>query len=142
MKIRYWVIGYTAIMLVILWCFLSAFRKEAAAGRDMVFYNEQRILVETEIAQGIERDAVEQKYNCEIILRLDENYEIDLQDALQKEALVLDYFQEDILIGKIIWNDEERHYQLLKEDLQEDAILMWGFILLAGYFYWHLSICG
>ncbi len=134
MKIRYWVAGYTTIMLVLFFYLISAWGKEAISGRDMVFYNEQRIWVEDEIRQGIERNLIEQKYDCKIILRSDEKYEIDLQEALKKEALILDYLQDDILIGKIIWREEERHYQVLEENLRKQTVLIWGLMLIVGYF--------
>ena len=133
MKIRYWIAGYTAIMLLLFFCLISAFTKDEKTSSDMVFYNEQRILVEKEIAQGVERGVIEQKYSCDILLRSDEEYEIDLQSALQKEALILDYFQDDVLEGKIIWNEEEKHYQQLEENLQKHTILIWGLLLLIGY---------
>ncbi len=135
MKIRYWLVGYTAIMLLILFYMMSAFAKPSAAGRDMVFYNEQHILVEDEINQGMERNLIEQKYDCEIIFLADAEYEIDLQEALQREALVLDYFRDDILIGKIIWKEKERHYQILEDRLRVQTALVWGAVLLGGYLF-------
>lgn len=134
MKIRYWMAGYTAIMLVLFFYLFSTFDNKQAVSKDMVFYNEQRALVEDAISRGEEHDLIEQKYGCQIIFRSDAEYEMELQKALQRGAFILDYFQDEVLKGKIIWNEEEQHYQLLEEKLCRQMILIWGLMLLGGYF--------
>lgn len=134
MKIRYWAAGYTAIMLLLFFYLFSSFTDQTAERRDMVNYNEQRILVENAISEGMERDSIEQEYDCEVLFRTDATYEMDLQDVLLKEALVLDYFEDDVLVGKIVWNEEEKHYQQLENQLKKQTILFWLIVLAGGYF--------
>lgn len=134
MKIRYYIAGYTVAMLLAFIYMLHVFTIQQGANRDMVFYNEQQILIEEAINQGLKRYEIEQKYGCQLLFRTDETYELDLQEALQSEALILDYFEEDALIGKIIWNENANHYQLLKETLYKRSVLIWIFLVLAGYF--------
>lgn len=121
-------------MLLILLLNYMNFAKQPSSKRDMVHYNEQCILVTEELKQGVETEVVEEKYGCEIFLRTDESYERKLQDALQGEALVLDYFAGDVLAGKIVWNELEQHYQIMEKQLEKQSIVLWGLVLLGGYF--------
>ncbi len=133
MKIKYWLIGYTAVMLILFLYIYTSFANQSSSNRDMVYYNEQHILISKELKQGKSRDELEGKYDCEIILLSDEDYEINLNDALKNEALVLDYFVDDALNGKIIWNVEEQHYQMMEEAMRKNIVLVWGLVLLGGY---------
>lgn len=133
MKVRYWVAGYTAIMLLLLIYLLSSLEDQAVESRDMVYYNEQRVLIEICIEQGMNREQIEEEYNCQILFRNDVEYEMDLQEALKKEALVVDYFQDEVLAGKIIWNEAQQHYEQLENRLVVKSILVWGLILAFGF---------
>lgn len=134
MKIRHYFIGYTAVMLLIFLYMLHSFSAQSEQSRDMVYYNEQRILVEEAMEKGTEENVIENEYGCEILLRSDEKYEVKLQKALQKEALVLDYFKDDDFSGKIIWNEKESQYEEMKKDVQKTSVLILGLVFLAGYF--------
>ena len=133
MKIKYWLIGYTAIMLIIFFYIYTSFANQPSSKRDMVYYNEQHILVSEEMKQGKAIDEIEKKYDCDIILMSDENYEINLQEALKNEALLMDYFENDVLKGKLIWNVEEQHYQMMEESIYKRTMLILGLVLLGGY---------
>ena len=52
MKIRYWIAGYTTFMLLILLYIYIAFANQPTEKRDMVYYNEQCILVTEALQQG------------------------------------------------------------------------------------------
>ncbi len=134
MKIRHYFIGYTAVMLLIFLYMLHSFSAQSEQSRDMVYYNEQQILIEEAIENGDNEVDVEKEYGCEILLRSDEKYEVKLQKALQKEALVLDYFKDDDFSGKIIWNEKESQYEEMKKDVQKTSVLILGLVFLAGYF--------
>ena len=133
MKIKYWLIGYTAIMLIIFFYIYTSFANQPSSKRDMVYYNEQHILVSEEMKQGKAIDEIEKKYDCDIILMSDKNYEINLQEALKNEALLMDYFENDVLKGKLIWNVEEQHYQMMEESIYKRTMLILGLVLLGGY---------
>ena len=90
MKIRYFLLAYTAFMLAIFLYMQSVMGNETADKRDMVYYNEQCRLIEDKISQGIELSEIEKEHGCEIFLRTASEYEMKLQNALQKEALLLD----------------------------------------------------
>lgn len=133
MKIRYWLIGYTGLMLLLFVVWLSSFGEQSATKRDMVYYNEQQMMIEDELMQGKEIGDIETRFGCDILLRTDEKYKIHLQEAVQKEALIVDYMQGDELIGKIIWNEAEKQYSELKQDLFEKVILVFVALVLSGY---------
>lgn len=135
MKIKYLLMGYTALMLVAFLYLSLSFSKKSSLERDMLFYNEQCMLVEQEIAKGKDCNQIEERYQCQIIFREDEKYEIVLQEALKKEALIFDYFEENNLAGKIIWNDGEQHYKMMEDRLYKQTIFIWGLVLLGGYLF-------
>ena len=120
-------------MLLLLLGVSYAFNSHTVKKRDMVYYNEQKILVETAIGQGKERIDIERKYDCNILLLDDKDYEIELQNWLQKEALVLDYRNKDKLIGKIIWSEKEHNYQKMENDLKKQFIIIWAIFFVVGY---------
>ena len=135
MKIRYFLLGYTACMLFIFLCLYTSFSDQPSDKRDMVYYNEQCILVSEELSKGRELDEIEKQYGCQILLRTDSEYKIKLQNTLQKEALVLDYFEGENLAGKIIWNEEEQHYERMERQLITQTIIIWGMVALMGYLF-------
>lgn len=140
MKIRYFVAGYTLVMLLLLSGLLSAFKGDAGgkagqSGRDMVYYNEQQILIQQEIEKGTPIRQIEEDYACDILLCSDEKYEILLQEALRQEALVVDYFKEGALAGKIIWNEAARHYENMEKSLFQKILVIWALLFLGGWLF-------
>ena len=133
MKIRYWIVGYTTFMVVILLYIGMTFNKQTSVKRDMVFYNEQVILMEEELANGEDLKKLQEQHGCEILLRSDDHYERRLQDALQREALLLDYFVGDELAGKFVWDEAAGHYEILEKQLQKQVVIIWILILMGGY---------
>lgn len=128
----YILIGYTAVFLLLVSiCFLYDGGKQTK--RDMVYYNEQKILIEEALSNGRSREETEEKYDCRVIFRTDPDYELTLQEALQKEALVVDYFRDKEPVGKIIWNENERHFQIMEKKLRGRMLAIAGLICLSGY---------
>lgn len=156
-KLRYWFLVYLAVMLLFLGSIGYGFARMDADGRDMVFYNGQRVLAERALQDGEDRTRIEQEYGCRILLFSDEDYAIRLGDAYQNEALIVDLscetaaeteadgqetetaVQESVSgpgresgwIGKIVWNAEEQRYRNMERALFWRVVLMWG-ILFAG----------
>ncbi len=133
MKIRYWLIGYTGLMLLLFVFGLSSFREQSATKRDMVYYNEQRMMIEDELIQGKAVADIEARFDCDILLRTDEKYKIHLQEAVQKESLIVDYMRGNELIGKIIWNKAEEYYTELQQDLFKKVIIVFVAFVMSGY---------
>lgn len=127
-KLRYLLLGYLAVMLILLFFLLQGFRGQSEVGRDMIFYNEQRILAGQAMAEGKDRARIEQDMGCEILLFSDDDYEMKLNEAYRSEALVMDVPQ-----GKIIWHAEEKRYLELAEGLQKKSIALWTILLIGGF---------
>lgn len=121
-------------MLLLLLGIYYLFHNNVTKTRDMVYYNEQQILVKTAINQGEKIKDIETEYDCHILFLNDENYEMELQNWLQKEALILDYRNKDKLIGKIIWNVKEEGYQKIENRLKMQFIIIWLIFFVSGYF--------
>ena len=135
MKIRKIVIGYTLGMFLLLFVMFQVFTVESSASNDMVFYNEQRILVEKAIEEEEPLGKIEETYGCSIFLLTDKNYELELDEALQEEALIFDYRKGKELKGKIVWNVEEKKYQKLTDKMFLASLVGWGILYFAGYFF-------
>ena len=133
MKIKKIVIGYTIGMLLLLLVMFHIFTGETSASNDMVFYNEQRILVEQEMDAEEPLSKIEEKYGCSILLLTDQNYDLELDEAMQNEALIFDYRKGKELKGKIVWNVAKKKYQTLTESMFLLSVGMWGILFLAGY---------
>lgn len=130
-KLRYWLFCYLAVMLLLLLFIGYGFERTDAEGRDMVFYNEQRMLAEQALKQGEDRERIEQEYGGRILLFSDEDYEIALGGAYQNEALIMDLKWGECA-GKIIWNVSEQRYRSMERILYRRMLIMWGILLTGG----------
>lgn len=133
MKIRYYVILYTILMLAVLLGIGHTYQTLGYSGRDMVSYNEQKRLAEEELQSGTPIANIEQEYDCDILLRTDAEYEALLNEWMKNGAIIFDYFVDGQLTGKIIWNDKEQSYKTMQSTLFHKMLLIWAFILAAGY---------
>lgn len=138
-KLRYWLFCYLAAMLLLLLFIGYGFERTDAEGRDMVFYNEQRMLAEQALKQGEDRERIEREYGGRILLFSDEDYEIALGGAYQNEALIMDLKWGESA-GKIVWNVSEQRYRSMERILYRRMLIMWGIVLaggllLFGFFY-------
>ena len=122
-------------MILLLFLMFRIFNGETSASNDMVFYNEQRILVEKAIEEEEQLGKIEEKYGCSIFLLTDKNYELEFDEALQAEALIFDYRKGSELKGKIVWNVEEKKYQKLTEKMFLLSAGVWGILFFAGYLF-------
>ena len=68
MKVRYCITGYTACMLVILLYIFRSFMEQSFPKRDMVYYNEQCILIAEELGRGEDIEKIQGRYGCKILL--------------------------------------------------------------------------
>ena len=133
MKLRYLLVGYTVWMGLLFLYMHTVFSGPDPVGRDMVYYNEQCILVKSDIAKGTELEQVERQYGCQILLRSNPEYEILLQEAFQRDALLFDYFDGKDLEGKIIWDDETHQYETAKTTLYHQTVFLWALVFGCGY---------
>lgn len=83
---------------------------------DMIEVNDQFKQIVKELdTDTIER--IEEKYNCNIILREDTDYQQKLYKAIRKGNVILDYIKGEILIGKVIFPSNSDSFIRIKRSL-------------------------
>ena len=133
MKIRYIAGIYTLIILILAVNITLKVKKEENATIDMVYFNEQFRLIEAEMEQGKGRAEIEALYQCEILYLEDENYAGRLSKLMQSGSMILDYYQDGEIYGKIAWQIEGNAYQKLREQLLREVLVLCLILLLVGY---------
>ena len=95
MKMRYMAILYTAILLGIAVFMFQNVSDMSYESMDMVEINqrhksiEQRLQLVLEVPEELTH--LEQEMECTILLRTDKNYQRRINEALMKNAILLDY---------------------------------------------------
>lgn len=133
MKIRYIAGIYTGIMLLLIVLFARNMKEIEYKAVDMVSINETVKLIEKELSQGEDRNSIENRRKCEILFLTDEDYEISLNQALQEERLLLDYQEQKVIKGKIIFNIQGERYQQLQKKLYMTVIIICLMISIIVY---------
>ncbi len=64
---------YIAVMLLFLGLIGYGFAGTDADGRDMVFYNAQRLQIQRALEDGEDRERIEQEYDCRILFFSDKD---------------------------------------------------------------------
>lgn len=134
MKMRYLVFLYTLFMLAVIGTMAVTYGGLTYSGRDMVYYNEQRKLVEAEWEKGTAPEKIEKEYGCMILLSNEEEYESRLNACIEENAVIYDYCVGDVLLGKLIWEDEKNIYENMQRSLFSRSSAIWLFVLFGGYF--------
>lgn len=135
MKFRYIPAVYTLVMGVLLFSMLAHFGRNTYIHRDMVFYNEQRILAEESIEAKKDRQMIEETYHCEILLVSDKDYEVKLSNGQKRGALIFDYMEQKKLAGKILFFPEENQYRKLEESMKKRMLGIFFIQLFLGYLF-------
>lgn len=133
MKIRYIAGIYTGIMLLLIVLFARNMKEIEYKAVDMVSINETVKLIEKELSEGEDRNSIENRRKCEILFLTDEDYEISLNRALQEERLLLDYQEQKVIKGKIIFNIQGERYQQLRKKLYMTVIIICLMISIIVY---------
>lgn len=138
MKMRYVVIGYT-VVIAILACWLgfgwneTFYEKQAGAAVDMTKLNADVQQINRRIQAGDKLEEVEEAFACEILLKKDENYADRLNQSIQKGNTILDYYEGEVLAGKLIWEGSAKYYAQAQKDIRNRLILTLSFFSVAGY---------
>lgn len=134
MKIRYLVIGYTLVMALAFLVLVLPDEGTRFQNRDMIAYNEQMKQVEQELQQGRAQNAVETEYQCEVLFLEDEDYELRLNELMQENAVIFDYWENGSIIGKVAWNEDRQFYRELEERLFQRTAVIGLAVLVSGWF--------
>lgn len=133
MKIRYLAAVFTLFMCIVMAYFLRKTAQNEYAVLDMVYYNKELNKINAAAGSGMEREELEAEYDCSLLFLTDEDYKSSLNEALLKGYVILDYEENGIMEGKVIWQQESRLYQTWKSQMRREMVILWSAILAAGY---------
>lgn len=91
---------------------------------DMVSLNERVKLVEADLKRGEDRNSIEEKRNCEILFLTDNDYESRFHQAIQQGGVLLDYWEQENIKGKIVFPMQKQKYEKLQRELFFSVILI------------------
>lgn len=134
MNIKKLLIGYSVLLLALLALFLYLFQNAGTVRRDMVYYNDICRRIEAALESGEPVELLEKIHGCEILLMEDKDYEHRLNEALQREALIMDCNSGDhAIIGKILWTETEKSYERMRRRLFGSGLAYFLVLAFAGY---------
>lgn len=137
MKMRYIVVGYTLVVALLISIMYLELTKENDFQVDMVYYNRQLKQIESELVQLTttkeDIESIEEKYNCSILFITDGDYQQRLNTFISDGAVVFDYFSEDSLAGKIVWEMSKNRYEKMNQERSDATLILVGIVALAGY---------
>lgn len=122
MKIRYIAGIYTVVMILLVVMFAKEINENESIAVDMVSVNEKVKLIEEALDCGEARDFIEHRMECEIIFLTDTDYESNLNRALQERKMILDYYEDEVIRGKLIFDEEGKEYQRLKKEVFQKTV--------------------
>lgn len=139
MKMRYIVIVYTMIVLLLLGFVYHEMTLENQFDVDMVYYNGQMREIEEKLTENmvnvIDVSEVEKEYNCIILLVGSENYEQRLNTLISEGAVIFDYYKDGQLTGKVAWELSKNRYEELSEERAKNLFLALLVIVAIGYLF-------
>lgn len=133
MKIRYIAGIYTVIMVLLILLFAKEIQENNNTLVDIVSINEKVKLIEGAFANGEDRNSIEEKMECEILFLTDENYESSFNKAIQERKLIMDYYEDGVIKGKLIFDTEGKEYQRLRKELFQKVIIVCMVVSIAVY---------
>lgn len=134
MKIRYIVCIYTIIMTGVMFGFISVYNQKEEDSLDILYYNDRLKQMEEDYQNGITENHIEEVYGCNLILLQEPEYAAELNECLKRGDIILDFYAEDQIAGKVTWDTERQIYRDMKKQLFLKYILVCLVLLAAGYF--------
>ena len=116
MKIKVIAAVYTVIILICGLYFWNRIGRESAYELDMLALNTASDEISSRLYEGEDRDALEQEYDCEIILFTDDDYVSVNNTFIKAGYSVFDYRIEDNVMGKIAFNARSDEYDALAKE--------------------------
>ena len=132
MKIRIIVILYTLIILIsglVLW---NNIYDDAVYSVDMLDLNTKRDEIEDKLHEGADINELENEYNCHIVLLSDDGYMSSNNHFIATDMAVFDYFEDDVIAGKIAFNVRAGMYADITANAHARLLIMLGITYAAG----------
>lgn len=98
----------------------------------MEYYNGQLKKLEQALQQGKDRKQLEQTYSCQILFLSDKDYHIHFNRILQERALLLDYYEDGEIIGKVAWSEERQTVEEMQDHFLRIGLVL-AILPLGGY---------
>lgn len=133
MKIKYLAAGFTLFMVFIMLHLGRQLQSGEQAAIDMVYYNGERKEISKAVLAGMDKENVKAQFDCSLLFLTDQDYSLLLNDALTNGYIVLDYEENGIITGKLIWDRESRMYESWKKDVIRNVLVVCLLLLVLGY---------
>lgn len=133
MKIKYLAAAFTLFMGIIMAYFWMETKGSDQAPLDMVYYNKELKNVSRAAEEGMEREALETGYDCSLLFLTDRDYRSRLNEALASGNVILDYEKDGVIVGKVVWDRENRLQNRWKESLRKISMTVCAVVLLLGW---------
>lgn len=141
MKIKYLAAAFTLFMGMIMAYFWLETAGDGQAVFDMVYYNKELKTISRAADTGMERTDLETEYDCSLLFLTDGDYKSRLNEAISSGNVVLDYEKDGVIVGKVIWDRENRLQNQWKAQMRKTSmavcivVLLGGWLLLAVVYY-------
>lgn len=132
MKIRYLVLAHIAVTACALFFMLLICFKAEYGTRDMLYYNERMKMLSECVAEEGRSGAA--RLDCRLIFFTDEDYGRQMNELLQSDAVILDYYENGQIVGKAAWNDNTVLWEESRRLLMRGSLLLLLIFLAAGCF--------
>lgn len=133
MKMKYLAAAFTLFMGIIMAYFWMETGGAKEAALDMVHYNKELKNISRAADEGTERRDLETEYDCSLLFLTDKDYRSKLNEALTAGNVVLDYEKDGMILGKVVWDMENRVQNRWKEQMRKTAMLVYIAVLLSGW---------
>lgn len=135
MKIRYWLIGMVAVLILGCVMVLRVIgTSENTPMVDMPELNRQFCDIRQEIEKLQETDSftegkrrdLEQTYHCQIILHEDRGYEADVYNAMQEQKVLMDVEQSGKIVAKVVFDGQKAKMHNVYETLRRQMLAVFA----------------
>lgn len=134
MKIKYLAAAFTLFMGMIMAYFWLETAGDGQRALDMVYYNKELKTISRAADTGMERTDLETEYDCSLLFLTDGDYKSRLNEALSSGNVILDYEKDGVIVGKIIWDRENRLQNRWKTQMRKISMAVCIAVLLGGWF--------
>jgi len=120
MKFKTIVVCWVLLMAL---CLIPVFIPYSRVQRDMVYYSS----VADSVASGETPPD-----GCTVLYMTDPDYSAKLNSFYKSNALIMDIIQDDVITGKIIWDDTAEIILSARAETTQRALIIWGVAALCG----------
>ncbi len=133
MKMRYIVIVFT-IFLVCAYYLVGRYNVENTyAAVSIPELNEKYKIIEKAIKNNAEIEPLERKYDCQVYMLDDDPYQEAVYAAIQNGCPILDYYDNGIIVGKIIFGGQSDNYEEYCQKIEHKLKVFMFIFSLIGY---------